>query len=160
MDIEREERPEPTFNAQAVLEARLKEVQEASAKPGASEKAYFDDDSISTLGSITYNTPQSNKKMSSTTSTPSEYRHSISSSLTDSDRYNSRYAEALDNQSITSTVTMESVQLMIEHRIGGIETMMKQILQNVQADKNDQSLSSTVTTHNTGESSETPGRGL
>ena len=164
----RQIRPDPTFTAQAVLDARLKEVQMTNAMSGAAERAYFDDDSISTLGS-TINTPQSTKKTNSSTSTPttmtgqalspySEYRNNIGTQLFDSDYNNPRYPDS--DHSITSTVTMESVQFMIDKRMGGIESMMKQILNTVQVDKNNQSLSTTVTTHNTGTPDEATGNRL
>ncbi len=58
---------------------------------------------------------------------------------------------AADSQSVTSTVTLESVQAIVDHGIGGLEIMIKDIMSAVGVERTN-NITSTNQPGNTGES--------
>ena len=160
-------RPDPLSHAQSILDARLKEVDTSPNLPSTAEKAYFDDDSISTLGNTTVNpytntptqyiSPTKPSQTGDHFNTPTkriDYSARSTTPGTDHQRFIS--GSNSDTTSIVSTMTMESVQLMIDNRIGGLESMMQEILNKVNVRQTDKSDSPSVTS-TTGRSSKTTG---
>ena len=160
-------RPDPLSHAQSVLDARLKEVEPPLTFPSTAEKAYFDDDSISTLGNTTVNpytnpptkyiSPNKQSQHGDHFNTPTKRTdYSARSPATGTDHQRLISGSNSDTTSIVSTMTMESVQLMIDNRIGGLESMMQEILNKVNVRQTDKSDSPSVTS-TTGRSSKTTG---